>query len=421
MELIILDDRLEEVGRFSNFESLVWNERFQTPGDFQMTSYGIVETTAAIRTGMFVGSSRSDFVMQVLSIDTSVDTKGAEVVTISGKTLEYILSHRPAIQRVASISSMDAEHPDGWEFGQPHNNPDEDPFDIMRTVLHNIDDRHYSRAELSYLQLPFSYYEYSEDNGIGIVSKSVKMPHYSIDRAATVQDVFDELLPQAEMGVATLRPNMNSALAESHTRNHWRETADRHALFVHYRPRIILNEGQITFNHNMEDYTSESITRNVEYSNAIIQADLGHVLHARGEFPSETTGLAHRVKLQERDTSTLSDHESGLINRNIGFDVFDDYTQSITFSLETSGHFPFDQKKYQFGDRSENTYFLGDAVTLNLKGASGAVVQIMEYIRTMDANGYREYPVFQTMRKINNVYNVTILNYENLVESHQWN
>lgn len=426
MELIILDDTYQEQSRFTNFESLVWNERYQTPGDFQLTSYGIQETYGTLPHNTLVGVDKSDYVMIVTSIESNVDPQGNEVVTVTGKTLEWIFGFRPAVPKISSVLSMEFENPDGWTWGDKYENePYINPYAVMIQVVDAVDQKHYYRDDLKFLELPFSYYSYTHEVGPEdevMLSEVNNMTHYAIDRGSTVLDVFDELLPRAEMGVATLRPNANSKLAEDHLRNEYRISSDRHAMFVYYRPRMIQGEGMISFDHAMEDYTSENVTEENNFPNSIAVATEDRVLFLGSAGFGGHGGLKSRFKLRERELQEASefDRRDRNIKLEAGFSTFDELTQSRSFSLETSGVFPYSKKKYRFGDSGPDSYFLGDAIALNLLSGS-AHVQITEYIRTMDANGYREYPVFQLLRKIGNAYNNTILLHLNNAVWKDWN
>ena len=159
MELILLDNDMMETGRYSNFDSLVWNERYQSPGDFQLRSYGILETMRHLQREAFVSVSNSDYVMQIHDLSISIDSENNEVLTVKGKTLDYIYGFRPAVPKISSTTSMDADNPDGWTFGDEYGDYGEvDPLAVIDRVLYDTDYKHYGRAELSGLSLPIQYY-----------------------------------------------------------------------------------------------------------------------------------------------------------------------------------------------------------------------------------------------------------------------
>lgn len=426
MELVILDDRMMEFSRFNAFDSLVWNERYQEPGDFQLRSYGIRNTLDVIREGLLVGIDKSDYVMQVTNIDTDVDSSGNEVVTVTGKTLEHIFAHRPAVPKISSVFAMDADHPDGWEFGfKDEEIANQDPFqDIIVEIVHRVDTLHYGRDELSYLSLPFQYYWFPNDVGkddrLGVVSKSKPLTHYVVDRGATVEDVFAEMLPEAEMGIATLRPRPEGVFWETH-RKAFAENPERPGLIMYYRPRAL--HVPPTFDYLKEDYTSESTQVDIDHSDILIQADEDRV-HITGHdlgASAGRSGLTSRVKLREREKFNLSQHELDLYNYDMGKNLFQEYAQANTYSIETSGRFPYDYKRYALAGIAPTTFFLGDIVRLNLQEKKRIDVQVKEYIRTQDADGYREYPTFTPYTELGGRRNKLFSDYVDRSRSYNWN
>lgn len=430
MELVILDDRMLEFSRYNSFDSLVWNERYQEPGDFQLRSYGIQNTLDVFRRNMLVGVDNSDYVMQVTDIETEVDSQGNEVVTVTGKTLESIFAHRPAVPKISSVFAMEADWPDGWDFGyEDEEIANLDPFqDIIMQVIHHVDVLHYQREELSYLALPFQYYWFanSVDEG-GVISRSKPQSYYVVDRSATVQDVFDELLPEAEMGIATLRPRAQGVFWETH-KQAFENNPDRPGLFMFYRPRAL--KFLPTFDYLKEDYTSESVQTTSDYANVLFQADEDGVL-SLGEprtyhdwqvyEDTERTGLTSRVKLRERERFNLKQHELDNYGNEMAEHLFQGYTSSHTYSIETSGKFPYSPKRYYLGGEGSSDFFLGDIVRLNLQREKDVNVQVKEYIRTQDADGYKEYPTFAPYTELGGRNNPVFNQYTGGRRVRDWN
>lgn len=441
MELVILDEDLIEMSRFSEFDSLVWNERYQEPGDFQLRSYGIENTLKVLHNGLLVGVDNSDFVMQVTNIDTDVDSLGNEVVTVTGKTLEHIFAHRPAVPKISSVFTMDADHPDGWGFGfEDEEVATLDPFqDIIYKVLTQTDTNHYGRSELKWLTLPFLYYTYATEPAGGYHGISKLQRHYVIDRGATVQDVLDELLPEAQMGIATMRPRTNNSFWDYHNRN-VEEDPTRPGMCIFYSP--VRLRDPVTFDYLLEDFTSESIQKEGDFTNIEFRAhedgvtangdwytsmpDLDSEWHQSsgllGDY-REGGGLNRRVSLTEGLRFDLPQHELQKDHRSSAVRLFDQYAQANTYSVETSGIFPYSPKSYGLLRNSLNGFFLGDVVKLNLRGEEGEAVdvQVKEYIRTQDADGYKEYPTFTPARELGEWKNPDYSRYLNTTTQLKWN
>lgn len=94
MELYILDDNYRKIEVIDRFESLLWTERFQASGDFEMSVYSTRAVRSLFTYGTKVACNKSKRVMIVDELENKSDSEGRQILTIKGNSLERVLADR---------------------------------------------------------------------------------------------------------------------------------------------------------------------------------------------------------------------------------------------------------------------------------------------------------------------------------------
>lgn len=94
MELYILNDNFQRTDVVDKFESLVWTERFQAHGDFELTLYSSRDVRSLFTYGTKVATNKSFRVMIVDELENKSDADGRKILTIKGNSIEKILKDR---------------------------------------------------------------------------------------------------------------------------------------------------------------------------------------------------------------------------------------------------------------------------------------------------------------------------------------
>lgn len=94
MEVLIMDEKFQQVCLIDAFESLIWTERYHGFGDFEIYTPANAELMKTVKQDYYAWLKDSDQVMIVeeVQIGTEVETGGH--LTISGRSLESILDRR---------------------------------------------------------------------------------------------------------------------------------------------------------------------------------------------------------------------------------------------------------------------------------------------------------------------------------------
>lgn len=94
MELYILDDSYKRIEVIDRFESLVWTERFQAIGDFELSLYSTRNVRSLFTYGTKVSINKSNRVMIVDELENKSDVDGRQILTIKGSSIEKALKDR---------------------------------------------------------------------------------------------------------------------------------------------------------------------------------------------------------------------------------------------------------------------------------------------------------------------------------------
>lgn len=94
MEVFILDDLFRRVEVVDRFESCIWTERFSALGDFQLVMHSNPVTKRLLAKGTYLAMNKSKRVMQVENAEDKDDSEGRSLLTVSGRSLESVMTKR---------------------------------------------------------------------------------------------------------------------------------------------------------------------------------------------------------------------------------------------------------------------------------------------------------------------------------------
>lgn len=94
MEVYILDSLLRRTEVVDQFESLVWTERFQEIGDFELDLKSTLQNRSRFLTGTRIAINNSHRVMTVETVEDATADDGKETLKVKGRSLEALLQDR---------------------------------------------------------------------------------------------------------------------------------------------------------------------------------------------------------------------------------------------------------------------------------------------------------------------------------------
>lgn len=126
MDLYILDSLLRRETVVDRYKSLIWTERFQEAGDFQLVVQSTLENRTRYKAGMWLALSESYRVMKIETIQDKTDEDGAALLEISGPSIEIITDDRVAFNVKDDLTTNPK-----WIITDT-------PGDVARKVFHDI-------------------------------------------------------------------------------------------------------------------------------------------------------------------------------------------------------------------------------------------------------------------------------------------
>lgn len=94
MDLIVLDTDLNAVHILDTYESLIWTERYQEYGDFEIYTPMSDDIFTYIQNDYYLQCKDSDRLMIIEKILVNTDAEEGNYVTVTGRSLESILDRR---------------------------------------------------------------------------------------------------------------------------------------------------------------------------------------------------------------------------------------------------------------------------------------------------------------------------------------
>ncbi|QBZ73585.1 minor tail protein [Streptomyces phage RosaAsantewaa] len=126
MEIYTLDPLLRRMEVIDRFESLIWTERWQAFGDFQLDIFSTLAARSTFKVGTRLAMNESNYVMTVESVEDEEDAEGRRKLTIKGRSLESQL-----LDRVAYSAATDTTTTPKWIITNP-------PATVARQIFHDI-------------------------------------------------------------------------------------------------------------------------------------------------------------------------------------------------------------------------------------------------------------------------------------------
>ena len=126
MEIYTLDPLLRRDKVIDVFESLIWTERFQSYGDFELDVFSTPENRGIFTASTLLAMNLSNYVMMVETIEDDVNSDGKKILNVKGRSLEAIL-----LDRVAKESLDDLTASPKWIIT-------DEPAEVARKIFHDI-------------------------------------------------------------------------------------------------------------------------------------------------------------------------------------------------------------------------------------------------------------------------------------------
>jgi Siphovirus ReqiPepy6 Gp37-like protein len=356
MELYTLDPLLRRDEIVDQFESLIWTERFNRSGDFELKIRSTTDTRRIFKTGLMLACNLSHRVMTVEAVENNTDADGKKILKVTGPSLENILDDRVARAAWASTTTTPA-----WTLTGT-------PAAIMRQIFHDI-------CVTGVLNVGDKVPFINEGNvlyPVSTIGESVTSITVNLD-PTTVLQAEQDLGTLYDMGFRLYRNYDQGQLYFDVYAGSDRTTGQTALPAVVFSPELDNLQ-------NTTEYTSISGAKNIAYvispvgwvvvaATSVDPAVAGfdrHVLLVNATDITDSVPATATARMTQRGTEELSKNRvlaafDGEINQNSQYKYMTDYQ-------------------------------LGDMVEVRNQDGTANKMRVTEQILVQDAEGERQYP-----------------------------
>lgn len=371
MELLTLDESFQPVRLVENYESLIWTERYSSYGDFVLVTPNIEQTLNLMPLESTVTIRESTVPMVVESHKIQKPGKGVPKLEVRGRSCETWLERRASVITISGSTFI------AWQMSAGSHS--DAAYKAIRAVIGDSA-RSLSGSEvlaaispaitpldaIPQVNLPLPA-DYNPTTGEWV--------NYEIPRGELYQTVL-ELLNQNHHGLKAVRPMLSSETKidlEIYNGADLTETIRFDARFDQF--------------DDSNYFFSKQGSRNIGY---IFGSNGAQSVRKNDDgITPEVSGLDRRVLLiDETGDSALNSPE---LRKSRALIELYKYNSTALFDGETS---------YQMAEGFNNTYFLGDI--LSLVGEYAEVsekVRVAEFIRAEEPSGHKAYPTFEVVEE----------------------
>lgn len=107
IDIFTLDEQFRRKEICDVYESFIWTERYNAWGDFELQLRSNRANRTRFHPGAWIAIERSKRVMQVETIEDSVDEDGAPTLLVQGRSMEALLEGRPGMFSLDSLANSE--------------------------------------------------------------------------------------------------------------------------------------------------------------------------------------------------------------------------------------------------------------------------------------------------------------------------
>lgn len=104
LQLYTLDKLLRREAMVTKYESLIWTERAQSEGDFELSIQSNINSRSTFTPGRWLALNKSVRVMQVDTVEDGTDEEGKNILKVKGPSIERVLDDRIARDNMVSTT-----------------------------------------------------------------------------------------------------------------------------------------------------------------------------------------------------------------------------------------------------------------------------------------------------------------------------
>ena len=388
IELSVLNTKFEEVGIIDTPISLIWTDRFDQSGDFELCLPMDNSFLEFLKKDYYLVTDESDRVMIVEDIDITTDAEDGPQLIITGRSLEQIIDRRIVLNK----TSFEAEYDDEGNKTEPN----------LQNGLKKLFDENLISPEIAARRIPNFIFKESTDEKI--TKLTFEAQYYGED----LYEIVTKQCQENEIG--------------------FRITLDENYQFIFEliagidRSYDQFDNTYVVFSRDNDNlFNSSYYTSKKEYKNMAIV--VGEV-EKEAEYDADGNLIVPELRTVIMFGQTIN--ESGGIETYSGLErreIFED-ASNISHTPDELTELTDEQYKAHLKQRAIDTliekleveifegeieatimykygedFFIGDIVQLEDEYGNDGKARVSEFIISQDSSGISMYPTFTTIQE----------------------
>ena len=356
----ILDQDFNTVYFVDQYISILWVDRYNQPGDFELIAPPLTELFQYAVIGNYLWSSDSDRLMFIEKLELTTSVADGAKVKITGRSLESILSRRIFLYKTYFRGNLE---------------------DAIRQCLDwcIINPSDSSRKISNFV------FEYSHDERINTLETK-----YQYEKGSTVEDSIKEIIEGAHLGYKiTFNESTNQFIFKLYIGDD--RSYDQDSL-----PWVVFSPKHNNLITNSFTFDGGESYKNVMY----VEGDSESGTSSRGKtiITGDATGLDRREgyysasDIQRKFTDEMTGEEVELTDEEYeeALQLKADevaYENDVTTTVES-------EVEPRIGNAYGTDYFMGDIVQVENEFGIEHRIRVTEFITQYDSSGKKQYPTF---------------------------
>lgn len=378
IELSVLNTEFEEVGIIDTPISLIWTDRFDQAGDFELCLPMDNSYLDIVKEDYYLITDESERVMIVEDIDITTDAEDGPQLMITGRSLERIIDRRIVLNR----TSFEAEYDDEGNKTEPNlQNGLKKLFDenlispeITARKIPNFIFKESTDEKITKLTFEAQYYgedlyeittKQCQENEIGFKITLSENYEFIFELVAGIDRSYD----QFDNPYVIFSRDNDNLLRSNYLRS--KSTFKNVAVVI----GEVEEEAEYDSDGNLvvpELRTVVTVGMESGLERREIFEDASDISHTPDEL-TELTEEQYKAHLKQRAIDTLID--------NLDIEIFEGEVEATTM--------------YKYGE----DFFIGDIVQLEDAYGHEGKAYISEFIISQDSTGISMYPTFITIQE----------------------
>lgn len=367
MELLVLDESFEPFAIIDTYNSLIWTDRYNECGDFELFTAMSMDLLNVIKQDYYIRRPDSDHVMIIEKIEIDTDVEDGNTITITGRSLESLMDRRI----VWNETSLSGSFQDG----------------IEKLLNENvISPSNESR------KIPNFKMEKSEDQAITNLTIEAQY------KGDNLYDILQTLCTERNIGFKVVLSDTNELVFSlySGTDRSYDQTDNPYVIFSPNYDNLISSnyiESKSSFK-NVTLVSAEDSDNRPEEEGAeapLVETAVGNVSGLARRETFTNYGSISRTVREDDQEKTLSDSEITAMLRQKGKETLAENAAILSFEgeAETSTMFKYGED-----------FTIGDIVQVEDHYGHESRARVIELVLSDATDGFSVYPTFSAIAEV---------------------